>query len=126
MPGSLDNVFNQLKIILKDYEKPPIYAKANSPGRYELWSQKQGIMVNNKPRSEMFFAGLVIQKNHVGLYYMPLYTDEAAKVVSSDILLKHLKGKTCFHIKELDNAVTSEIKQTLKLGYQAYQLRGWV
>jgi len=57
---------------------------------------------------------------------MPIYTDTALKDVFEPELLKLLKGKSCFHIKELDTKLERQIRKALKLGFRLYKNRGWV
>jgi hypothetical protein len=41
-------------------------------------------------------------------------------------LLQLLKGKSCFHIKELNPQLESQIEDALKKGYDLYKERGWI
>jgi hypothetical protein len=36
-----------------------------------------------------------------------------------------LKGKSCFHIKELDTDLLKEIKKAVDSGYKMYRKKGW-
>jgi hypothetical protein len=75
----------------------------------------------------MFFAGVIKQKGYVGFYFMPVYSDpEAMKRIFSERLLKTLKGKSCFYIKQLDDELAADIKQALAEGFKVYEARGWV
>ena len=52
--------------------------------------------------------------------------DTDLKPVFAPELLKLLKGKSCFHIKKLTPELLDQIKSALQVGYEAYQVRGWV
>ena len=57
---------------------------------------------------------------------MPIYADSELKDVFDPELLKLLKGKSCFHIKELDAKLENQIRKALKVGFKLYKTRGWV
>jgi hypothetical protein len=117
-------IFNELKDILKKYEGILAFKK-NEEGYYDLWSIKD-IVIDGRKRKEVFFAGLIIQKSYVGFYFMPIYTDTDLKEIFKPELLKLLKGKSCFHIRKLDEELKSQISEALELGFELYKEREWV
>jgi hypothetical protein len=120
----LIEIFKTLKSILKKYEGK-LTAKWNLDSKYDLWSIKD-IEIAGRKRKEVYFAGLIIQSTYVGFYFMPIYTDTKLKEVFGKELLKTLKGKSCFHIKELTPTLKKQIQKALNKGYQLYQKRKWV
>ena len=121
---NLIDIFKKLKILLKKYEGP-FTSKWDLDSKYDLWSIKD-ILIQNRKRKEVYFAGLIIQSNYVGFYYMPIYADiNLAKVFGKE-LLQTLKGKSCFHIKKLDTTLLKQIEKALKVGFSLYKKRGWV
>lgn len=124
MVSGLDALFSQLRALLKKYEdilKP----KKDEDGFYDLWSFKD-LEIAGRKRKEVFFASVVTRKNYVGFYYMPIYTDTGLSEVFKPELLSLLKGKSCFHIKQLTPELETQIKEALETGYKLYQDRGWV
>ena len=124
MVSGLDALFSQLRALLKKYEdilKP----KKDEDGFYDLWSFKD-LEIAGRKRKEVFFASIVTRKNYVGFYYMPIYTDTGLSEVFKPELLSLLKGKSCFHIKQLTPELETQIKEALETGYKLYQDRGWV
>jgi hypothetical protein len=120
----LIDIFNRLKTILKKYEgvlKP----KFDLDSKYDLWSFKD-IEIAGRKRKEVSFASIIIQSRHVGLYYMPIYTDTELEEVFKPELLKLLKGKSCFHVKKLDAVLEKQIEEALDIGYSLYKERGWI
>jgi hypothetical protein len=117
-------IFSTLKMILARYQ-PPLVVKQEDDSHYDLWSIKDLVIAGRK-RKEVFFAGLIIQKSYVGFYFMPAYTDEDVKTFFKPELLKLLKGKSCFHIKKLDEELLAQIEAALEAGFKIYQERGWV
>jgi len=117
-------IFDQIKLLMKKYEKP-LVARSDYDSRYELWSEKK-IEIGGRKRKDIFFAGLIIQSSYVGFYFMPIYTDTSLKDIFEPELLSTLKGKSCFHIKKLDKKILSQIKSSLDVGFNLYKKRGWV
>jgi len=124
MQEKLVPIFKKLKKLIKKYENP-LKPKWDLDSKYDLWSFKD-LEIAGRKRKEVYFAGLIIQSNYVGFYYMPIYTDTSLKNVFEPELLNTLKGKSCFHIKELDTKLEKQIAKALKLGYDLYKKRGWI
>ena len=57
---------------------------------------------------------------------MPVYAEESLKEFFPERLLKLLKGKSCFHVKELDEELEQQISDALERGYRLYVERGWI
>ncbi len=81
---------------------------------------------NGKTIDGQYFASVMKMKNYVGFYFFPIYThkDEFTKE-DYPVLLKCLKGKSCFHIKKIDTELSKEISQILKSGANLYTSLGW-
>jgi hypothetical protein len=124
MKEDLVTIFKGLKKILKKYEHP-LKPKFDLDSKYDLWSFKD-LEIDGRKRKEMYFAGLIIQSNYVGFYFMPIYTDTKLKDVFKPELLSVLKGKSCFHIKSLNEKLINQIEGALKIGFQLYKKRGWI
>jgi hypothetical protein len=118
------DIFNRLKPELKAYE-PPFVARIDIEGRYDLWSEGN-FEVLGKERTEVAFAALIIQSSYVGFYFMPIYNKPEIGDVFSPELMKLLKGKSCFHVKHLDDKLLEDIRKALRRGYELYEERGWV
>lgn len=119
-------IFYALKKIIEPYEKGTIRSRLNIEGKYDLWSEKD-LVAHGKKREEMFFVALTIQSGYVGFYFMPIYTNnDEIKPLLNEPLLKTLKGKSCFHIKSIDNVILEEVKNAMKHGYETYRKNGWV
>ncbi len=124
MQNKLVPIYNKLKKLLKEYELP-FKPKFDLDSKYDLWSFKD-LEIAGRKRKEVYFAGLIIQSNYVGFYFMPIYTDTKLKDVFKPELLNLLKGKSCFHIKSLDEELEKQISQALKIGFKLYKKREWV
>ena len=124
MQEKLTGIFKRLKKYLKKYENT-LKPKFDLDSKYDLWSFKN-LEIAGRKRKEVYFAGLIIQSSYVGFYYMPIYTDTDLKDVFKPELLKLLKGKSCFHIKNLDDELESQIAFALEKGYELYKKRSWI
>ena len=118
------DIFKRLKVLLERYENP-LKPKFDLEDKYDLWSFKD-IEIDGRRRKEVYFAGLIIQSRYVGFYYMTVYTDISLQSVFGPDLLRLLKGKSCFHIRELSPELISQIEEALKKGYDLYKKRGWI
>jgi len=121
------DIFNALRIEMKPYEQGNIKARIDIEGKYDLWSEKEGMVIMGKPRQEMSFATIIVQSNYVGFYYMPIYCNkEVIGPQLSAALMSTLKGKACFHIKAVDEEMIKDIRHAMKIGYAGYKKLGWV
>ena len=122
--SDLNTIFQSLKDLLSLYA-PPLVPKMDDASHYDLWSIRD-LVIEGRKRKEVYFAGLIIQKGYVGFYFMPVYAESDLKAVFAPELLKLLKGKSCFHVKELTPELLDQVMSALRIGYEAYQARGWV
>lgn len=124
MTTELTEIYKWLKDLLKTYEGT-LTAKMDLDSRYDLWSVKD-LIIEGRERKEVSFASIIIQSGYVGFYFMPVYTDAALKEIMGPDLLRLRKGKSCFHIKKLDEPLEKQIREALATGYDLYRQRGWV
>jgi hypothetical protein len=120
----LVKIFGRLKTLLKKYEGD-LAPKFDLDSKYDLWSFKD-VEIAGRKRKEVYFAGLIIQSAYVGFYYMPIYDDSSLKNVFHPDLMKLLKGKSCFHVKKLDEDLEKHIEFALEKGYELYLKRDWI
>ena len=117
-------LFEEAKKLLEPYAQK-LTVRRDEPGYYDLWSEKDVVIAGRK-RTEVYFAGLIIQKSYVGFYYMPVYTHDEAKEFFGPEMLRLLKGKSCFYLKELTPEIRAQMKDALTRGFALYKERGWV
>jgi hypothetical protein len=126
----LVDIFDQLKKMFKKYEKK-LNVKMDVGHRYELEGTKEYEVTSKRTgkttkKRNAYFGGLIIQSSYVGLYLMAPYLDIKLFEKVFPNLMKTLKGKSCFWIKELNPELKKEIRNALKLSYQVYKDKGWV
>ncbi len=120
-------IFNAVKKEVEPYEKGDIKARIDIQGKYDLWVEKpKGLMIMGKKRNEVAFTAVILQSSYVGFYFMPIYCSQPVKEKIAPELLKHLKGKACFHIKSTDPELMKQIKAAMKVGYEGYKKMGWI
>lgn len=117
-------VFAELRELLTQYS-PPFQPKNDSEKYYDLWFFKD-LVIEGRKRKEVYFAGIIIQKDYVGFYFMPVYAEPEVKLFFKPELLSRLKGKSCFHIKALTPELREQIRVALVQGFEIYKQRGWV
>ncbi|MFL5811897.1 MAG: hypothetical protein ACJ749_20405 [Flavisolibacter sp.] len=112
-------IFKILKSILSKYA-PPLTAVVNTDSQYELVLKKP-IEIMGVKKSGMCFGSAKIQGSFVGLYLMHVYIKPERLQQLSPRLLKTLKGKTCFHIKQLDPEFIREIELAVEQGINFFK-----
>jgi hypothetical protein len=117
-------LFDEVKEMLAPYAQH-LTVRRDEPGYYDLWSEKD-IVIDGRRRREVFFCGLIIQKGHVGFYFMPLYADQERSLVFGPDLLAKLKGESCFHLREMTPDLRRQLRDALAAGWRLYEERGWV
>jgi hypothetical protein len=127
---SLESVFEHLSAVI---------AKHAPPFRFEdlgVRGKKSVQIVVPKPVAipgayggkpvPVQLAAVILQKGFVGFYLMCIYMNDSVKKKLSPSLLKLLKGKTCFHVTTLDDALIKDIEVALEMGTKDYRERGWL
>lgn len=99
---------------------PPLVVKKDNPQVFEVAG---GIpAMQGKQKVDGFYFGSVVPKpKDSRLYFFPIYTHPEEFEFISPELRKCLKGKSCFHFKKLNEAMSTEIKQMIARGIDVYQ-----
>jgi len=118
-------IFDEVKKMLAAYEKGTLKLLGGSEGKVGLVSKKP-VEILGRTRDELWFASALVQKGYVGFYYMPVYMDPSIKKLIKPELLKCLKGKACFHIRQFDKGIFQQVNEALEIGYKKWHQRGWI
>ena len=123
----LTEIFDRLEAVLARYVPPLMVRSGSVVGKrdYQLWSERP-VEIEGRKRKEVYFAGLMGQKGHVGFYFMPVYTHADQRTLFAPELLALLKGESCFHMKRLNPALEGHVEDALAQGLELYRERGWV
>jgi hypothetical protein len=119
-------IFDKLKKNLEKYA-PPMAAtyNANNPS-YELIGNKPvPYGYNKKIIPGMFFASIAYRKDSVTFHFFPSYMNTELKEVAPS-LYNCLKGKTCFHFKQLEQINEEELNALLAKGLEAWKKAGYM
>jgi hypothetical protein len=123
----LDAIFERLETSFRGYAPPLVVRAGGVRGKRDcqLWSEK-AVEIDGRKRAEVCFAGLIVQKSYVGFYFMPVHTDDQRRALFAPELLALLRGKSCFHVKRLDDELLGHVGAALEAGFELYRKRGWV
>ncbi|WP_143310777.1 hypothetical protein [Chitinophaga vietnamensis] len=124
MPEDLKAIYQRLYDVLQQYV-PPLNPKVEGMGRYDLYAMHE-VTLQGRSYPELFFAGLGARKGYTGLYFFPVYTHPEEFKAVSPALKKCLKGKSCFHIKTLNNGLLEDINAMLAAGFAFYKDKGLI
>jgi gamma-glutamylcyclotransferase (GGCT)/AIG2-like uncharacterized protein YtfP len=119
-----NEIHAQLRKILAKYS-PPLTAKNDTPTAYNLYSVKD-LVIAGRNFKEVYFAGTVIHKNIVSLYFFPVYTHPQSFGDLPEELKKCLKGKNCFNFKKIDSKLLKQIEKMAKDGFKIYKQEKWI
>lgn len=133
---SLDAVFDALYALLSRYTPPLKRTELKHKDAPEVRGKRSANFAvphpvvipgayGGKP-TELCVGSLIIQKDFVGFYYMPIYCEPALAKKLSPALMKLLKGKTCFHVKTLNDELLQSIDAAIREGIALYTKRGWL
>jgi hypothetical protein len=103
----------------------PLKIRTNTETNFEVAGTK-ATMQGRQKVDGMYFASVVPKPKDVRFYFFPIYTHPAEFDTISENLRKHLKGKSCFHFKNLDAALEQDIQQMVAKGLAVYQKEGLV
>jgi len=127
---SLESIYSEIEAILKRHAPPFQFQEVGVQNKKnaQITVPKPVVIpgaYGGKP-IPVSLAAVILQKGYVGLYLMCIYMNTEAQKKMPPNLMKLLKGKSCFHVKKLDDALRADIDQALQLGTQAYKARGWL
>ncbi len=119
-------VFNIIKEGLSKYS-PPMLISKDKEGVFELMGNKpvpygsKKIMVPG-----MYFSSVVARKDMISFYFFPIYYHASDFIDLIPTMKKHLKGKTCFNFKKLEQVNEKELINLLKRGVKAWKTLGYL
>jgi hypothetical protein len=103
---------------------PPLVVKFDGPSKYDVWSERQ-VVIAGRPPGGLCFAMVIMQRSYVGFHLMAATSPLFRNTLKPE-LLETLKGKSCFHIAKLDDALLEQITEAIETGLRAYKKNGWV
>jgi hypothetical protein len=129
--GSWDSVYHAVEEVLLSYSPPlgtgTAWVKPGKKGMQLLTPEPVSIprVYGGKP-TKLMVAAVMEQKTFVGFYLFSIYMDPSLKKKIPAPLLKFLKGKSCFNLKRVDDALLADIKQAIDVTIDDYRKKGWM
>jgi len=114
----LKEIENTIKDLLRA-QSPHLQVRIDSEKAFEVAGTKE-VMQGKKKVDGHYFATIMPKPKDVRFYFFPIYT-HADQFELSPEMKKALKGKSCFHIKKLDEDLRGELASMIKKGVELYQ-----
>lgn len=115
-PKEIDNV---LRTIIKAHVGPLQFRKDDDSGLEAAGTIPT--MQGKQKVDGIYFASVIPKPKDARLYFFPIYTDPTHFENIAPELRKCLKGKSCFHIKKLDDTLKKHITEMVSIGIKRYQ-----
>jgi len=115
-------VFEELKGLFAKHV-PPLVVLSNQAGRFELVTSKP-YLIKGIRKDNAYFGAVMEKKGFIGLYLMFIYEAPEKLERFGPELIKLLKGKSCFHVKKLDENLKEQIADALEEGMAYYRAAG--
>lgn len=118
----IKTVLADINTTLQDLYKihvPPLYVRINNENLFEVAGTKETIQGKQKVNG-FYFGSIIPKPKDIRLYYFPIYTHPVKFQWISDNLRKCMKGKSCFHFRQLSEELENEIEKMIHQGIQIY------
>ena len=121
-------IFSQLVSLLQPYANR-LDIRTNTPDQYELWTKHsfRSLSMNPKNKRGILFAGTLIMKKHIGLYFYPLHIHPDLIVAIDESIRPFWKGNSAFHFrKPLTDLIMVKLIHLLDEGWEYYRQKQWI
>ncbi len=125
-PETKEALFGTLKAGLEKL-CPPMVCSKDKSGVYEIIGNRPVPYGSTKKIVPgMYFASVVVRKDMVSFYFMPIYYRKDLFAPVAPALLKSLKGKACFNFRKVEQVDEKELKALLDKGVKAWKKMKYV
>ena len=124
MKTSTLEIRETLKSILEEF-LGPLRVRVDKPTTFEVNGTIEAPQ-GKKMVQGIYFSSLIPKEKDVRFYFYPAYTHPNEFEDLSDRLKKFKKGKSCFHVKFLDEALEEEIRGAIEKAVEIYRKDGWL
>ena len=125
-PETSKVIFQKIKTIMLRHSPPMVITKDDKVN-FELIGNK---LVPYGAKKEiipgMYFSSSVVRKSMISFYFFPLYFNLSEFESLIPTMKKCLKGKTCFHIKNLSEFNEKELESLFKKGVKVWEKNGFM
>lgn len=112
----------RLKGILES-QLGPLRVRVDKESNFEV-AGTIPVMQGKKKVDGFYFSSLVPKPKDVRFYFFPAYTHPEAFNDLSESMQKFKKGKSCFHVKYLDEDLEKEIQGMVEKAVEIYKKDG--
>ena len=96
---------------------------ADTPTKFEATGTIEAIQ-GKKKVDGYYFCSVIPKPKDVRFYFFPVYTHKEQLGELPENLQKALKGKSCFHIKKIDQEFEDNLKDLVERAVKVYQEDG--
>ncbi len=122
MTKDINEIQSKLIDILKE-QIDVLKISAETENKFEVSGTIEA-MQGKKKVDGIYFASVVPKPKDVRFYFFPTYTHKEQIGELPENLKKALKGKSCFHVKYIDDEFEDNIKELVKTAVKLYQADG--
>ncbi len=122
MTKDINEIREKLVSILKEHDSI-LKITSDTFEKFEVSGTVEA-MQGKKKVDGIYFSSVVPKPKDVRFYFFPTYTHKEQLGELSDNLKKALKGKSCFHIKYLDDKLEDDLQELVKKSVDLYQKDG--
>lgn len=122
MTKDLNEIRETLTSILKEHSNV-LKVTADTKDKFEVSGTIEA-MQGKKKVNGIYFSTIVPKPKDVRFYFFPTYTHKDQLGELPENIKKALKGKSCFHIKYMDDDMESNLKDLVKKSVELYQADG--
>jgi hypothetical protein len=122
MTKDVQEIRDKLINILKEH-LGVLKITSNTQDKFEVSGTIEA-MQGKKKVDGIYFSTVVPKPKDVRFYFFPTYSHKERLGELPDNLKKALKGKSCFHIKQMDDEFEGNLKELVKKSVGLYQEDG--
>ena len=110
--------------LLQEHDKY-FQVRSDSFEKYEVAGTVETMQGRQKVDG-IYFASIVPKPKDVRFYFFPIYTHKGQIGDLPESIQKALKGKSCFHIKKIDDEIAKALRDLIGKGVEVYKKEGWL
>lgn len=119
-------VFEKIKSVLQK-QCPPMVISKDDENNFELIGNKPVPYGSTKKIVPgMFFVSIILNKTMVSFHFFPMYLNKEIYEPLVPNMIKLLKGKTCFNIKDDKEINEKELNALLSKGIDVWKKMGYL
>lgn len=122
MSKDLNEIRSRLKSLLLQHQSV-LKITTDSEDKFEV-AGTIATMQGKKKVDGIYFATVMMKPKDVRFYFFPAYTHKEQLGELPEDLKKALKGKSCFHIKQMDDDMEEQLRDLIKRSVDCYQADG--